>query len=164
MPIVVRWCPVDHPVRAAAKEPVSCHDDIGFDLVYTGDPVIVPSYTVGSDHIVKLGTGLCVEAPPWCYARIAPRSGLSLKGIIVNGGVVDPGYTGEISCIIMNMSGHDYQFMRGDRIAQLIFENAVGVRDGLEFQKVDSLSKPSNPCTTTSDQARLDKGFGSSGR
>ena len=36
-----------------------------------------------------------MSLPENLYARIAPRSGLAVKGISVEGGVVDPGYRGE---------------------------------------------------------------------
>ena len=58
-----------------------------------------------------------------CYGRIAPRSGLSLKGINVYAGVVDEQYRGEIKVALLNNNPptHERFFIRkGDRIAQLI--------------------------------------------
>ena len=55
---------------------------------------------------------------------IWPRSGLSgkKKGIDVLAGVVDAGYRGEIMVCLYNTSDEDVEINRGDRIAQIIFQ------------------------------------------
>ena len=74
-----------------------------------------------SRGIVK--TGLAVRIPPGTYARIAPRSGLTVKkSIDIGAGVVDADYRGEIGVVLINQSDHDFQVKQGDRIAQLILE------------------------------------------
>ena len=68
-------------------------------------------------------TGIAIEFPNDCYARIAPRSGLAHKhGIDVGAGVIDYSYTNKIKVILFNHSDTDFVVNEGDRIAQLIFE------------------------------------------
>ncbi|EKM48417.1 uncharacterized protein PHACADRAFT_202842 [Phanerochaete carnosa HHB-10118-sp] len=55
----------------------------GFDL-YSAESVKIPAQ---SRKII--GTGIAMQAPYGTYARIAPRSGLAVKGIDIGAGVVD---------------------------------------------------------------------------
>ena len=59
------------------------------------------------------------------YARIAPRSGLAVKGIDVAAGVCDSDYRGNYKVLLVNNSGAPFEIRPGDRIAQLIFEAVV---------------------------------------
>ena len=59
---------------------------------------------------------------------IWPRSGLSVKkGIDVLAGVVDSGYRGEIMVCLYNTSNEDVEIKRGDRIAQIIFQEVPAI-------------------------------------
>ena len=91
---------------------------IGFDL-YSAENKIVPK---GKRLLVS--TAIKVAIPKGDYLRIAPRSGLSLKGIDIGAGVVDPDYTGELKVLMINNSESDFIISEGDRIAQAIFEKA----------------------------------------
>ena len=93
-------------------------------------------------------TGWKFKLPPGTYGRIAPRSGLSLKGIDVGAGVIDRDYRGEIKVLLINNSAQPFAVNKGDRIAQLICEKIV-----YPYIKEDILDY------TT----RGDKGFGSTG-
>jgi len=64
--------------------------------------------------------GISANTPKGTYLHIAPRSGLACKGIQVLGGIVDAGYTGNISVILFNTSNKEITFTSGDRIAQII--------------------------------------------
>lgn len=55
--------------------------------------------------------------------RVAPRSGLVLKGIDVAADVVDRDYTGEIQVILVNNTSDPFAVQPNDRIAQLIAEH-----------------------------------------
>ncbi len=50
------------------------------------------------------------------------RSGLAMKGIFVNAGVIDRDYRGEIKVILGNIGNDPFDIKVGDKIAQLIFE------------------------------------------
>lgn len=70
-----------------------------------------------------INTGIATQFPADHYARVAPRSGLTLKkGLLVGAGVIDSDYTGEIRVILFNHTDTTYTVEVGDRIAQLIFE------------------------------------------
>lgn len=70
-----------------------------------------------------LSTGLRIQVPEDCYARVAPRSGLTLKkGIDVGAGVIDSDYRGTVGVILFNHTDDDFEVNVGDRIAQLIVE------------------------------------------
>lgn len=71
-------------------------------------------------------SGWAFECPPGTYARIAPRSGMSMKGFMINGGVVDADFRGEVGVLVVYLGVNlSPDVAPGDRIAQLIFENAV---------------------------------------
>ena len=89
--------------------------------------------------------------PKGYYGRIAPRSGLALRdGIGVLGGVVDSGYRGEIGVILINSGSRDFDFYKGDRVAQLIIEKCHDI----EWEECDNLD----------DSDRGEGGFGSTGK
>jgi len=89
----------------------------GFDLHALKETKII----AGERGLVK--TGIAIQIPDDCYARVAPRSGLTFKhGINVGAGVIDCDYRAEIGVILFNHSNDDFNVNEGDRIAQLIFE------------------------------------------
>ena len=70
----------------------------GFDL-FSVDETVVSPHGSALIHI-----GIALEIKPGWYGRIAPRSGLALKGISVGAGVIDPDYQGEIKVLLFNHS------------------------------------------------------------
>ena len=103
-------------------------------------------------------TGIAVQFPHDCYARIAPRSGLAAKnGLDVGAGVIDYGYTNRIKVILFNHTDTDYIVKSGDRIAQLIFEKIYTPTLISEVPYNDILS------FAFSDSTRGMSGFGSTG-
>jgi dUTP pyrophosphatase len=119
-------------------------DAAGLDLYAVQECTIAPH----SNALV--GTGIAVEIPPGYYGRVAPRSGLSFKtSLIVNAGVIDADYRGEIKVVFNNFTDNEVKLFRGDRVAQLILER-IGMFD---VEDVTDLS--------TSE--RGENGFGSTG-
>jgi dUTP pyrophosphatase len=97
-------------------------------------------------------TGIAVSIPEGFAGLVLPRSGHANRhGIgVVNGpGLIDSGYRGEISVLLINHGHDEVSFARGDRIAQL----AIVPVPSVEWTEVDSLD----------DTERGDGGFGSSG-
>jgi len=118
---------------------------IGAD-VYAVENVVIPA---GEHRIVS--TGISVKAPEGCYIRVAPRSGLAAKHAIdVLAGVVDRDYTGEVKVILINSGNKMFEILEGDRIAQLICEQAH-ITDIIEVDDLESTERSS-------------AGFGSTGR
>jgi dUTP pyrophosphatase len=120
--------------------------DAGADLKSTED-VVIPA---GSWKLV--GTGVKVAMPDGYVGLVHPRSGLAAKqGITVlnTPGTVDAGYRGEIKVNLYNASSEDFQVKRGDRIAQLVFQEVSRAK----FIQVTELP----------ETARGEAGFGSTG-
>lgn len=96
-------------------------------------------------------TGISLEMPDNMAGLVWPRSGLSVKkGIDVLAGVIDSGYRGEVMVCLYNTSDEDVEIKKGDRIAQIV------------FQEIPNVSLMLREDLTTS--ARADAGFGSTGR
>jgi dUTP pyrophosphatase len=118
----------------------------GYDVFSIENVIIEP----GTRKLVK--TGISVEIPDYYYLRVAPRSGLSVRGIDVGAGVVDSTYRGEINVLLINNSGEEFIVEEGDRIAQIIMERC-GNSDIYVVEEDDELSMTE----------RGENGFGSSG-
>lgn len=83
-------------------------------------------------------TGLFIALPKGVEAQVRPRSGLALKhGITVlnSPGTIDADYRGEISVLLINLSGEDFVIKDGERIAQMV----IARHETLEWQLVDTL-------------------------
>jgi len=116
----------------------------GYDLYAAEEGVVL------SECRLLIKTNISVSIPEGYYGRIAPRSGLAYKsGLDVIAGVIDADYRGDIGVILYNTDVKDFEFKKGDRIAQLIIEKCHNV----EWQEVDELE----------DSVRSDGGFGSTG-
>ena len=101
-----------------AQSPTKSHNaDAGFDLYASEDAIV----RCRDRTVVK--TGLSLRIPEGMAGLIWPRSGLSVKsGIDVLAGVIDSGYRGEIMVCLYNTSSEVVDIKRGDRIAQIIFQ------------------------------------------
>ena len=120
----------------------------GYDLYASNDTVIKKS----NRGLVK--TGIALQIPNDCYARVAPRSGLAYNnGIDVGAGVIDCDYRSEIGVILFNHSNEDnFCVKKGDRIAQLIFEKIYTcVPEVVEYTELKKTQRGEN-------------GFGSTGK
>src|SRR4051812_48194757 len=92
---------------------------IGLDL-HANQEVVIPT-----KQRVVIPTGIAAEIPRGHYLRVAPRSGLSKKGLDIGAGVIDPDYRGEIKALVINNSANDVTIEKHDRIAQAILERAT---------------------------------------
>ncbi len=80
-----------------AKQPQRTHqNDAGNDLFSIEDVEIKPG------QIVKIRTGVAVALPPGTQGLIKDRSSMGSKGLHVFAGVVDSGFTGELSVVLYN--------------------------------------------------------------
>jgi len=129
-------------------------DDVGYDL-YAIEDVTVP---VGCVCLVH--TGVHLAMPKDIFAQVCTRSSYGKQGMILHHGVIDSGYTGEISIWVMNIAKPvddkglqlvaPFIIKKGDKIGQLLFHKAerVNIKQISELPKTD----------------RGDKGHGSTGR
>lgn len=134
----------------------------GYDI-YSNENIII---SVGERKLVDTGFKLdisgYIEHPNYghshsihferipVYFRIAPRSGLAVKGIDVGAGVVDRDFRGSVKVLLINNSKSDFEVKKGDRIAQGIFERIVEII----FNQTDNLE----------ETKRGEGGFGSTGK
>ena len=127
------------PTRAHAS-------DAGLDLYASVDVGIPP----GETRLVS--TGLVIELPAGTEAQVRPRSGLALKHsvTVLNApGTIDEGYRGEIGVILINHGRTRFNVHRGMKVAQLV------VKPTLLLEVTET--------TVTSESARGEAGFGSTG-
>ncbi len=130
-----------------AKVPYKKHNgDAGWDLFVSKSCVIPAGETMDVHTDIKM------DMPPYLYARIVGRSSTLRKhGLLVNEGIIDNGYTGELFVGIHNMTDKDFHVKKGMRLAQILFHNIEDVR----WSQVEKVF-PKNG-------GRGDAGFGSTG-
>lgn len=129
-------------------------EDLGYDLYALENVQMLPRAT----H--KIRTGIAVRAAgPFATPSdtgipfgllIRDRSSMAGKGLLVSGGVVDAGYTGEIVVLMTFIDFGVYHINKGDKIAQMI---PIPVWTD-EVVEVDALPQMSRGAA----------GFGSSGK
>ena len=69
-----------------------------YDLYIVQDTIIPPG------NREPVNTGITIAIPQGTYARIALRSGLSIKGLNVGTGVVDSDFRGCVNVVLVNNS------------------------------------------------------------
>jgi len=128
-----------------AVVPTKSHQsDAGWDLYALEDGQVTPK----NKTLIK--TGIALEIPNGVVGLIWPRSGLAVKsGIDVFAGVVDSGYRGDVGVCLYNSSESTLEFKKGDRIAQILFQEVPNFK----IQETTELD-----CSP-----RGEGGFGSSG-
>lgn len=127
--------------------------DAGLDL-YSLEDIHIPK---GQTQLIK--TGVAVKVPDGYVGLLRERSSIGKAGLKLAGGVIDAGYSGDISILLMNISNTSnsamdhpfgYRVRKGDRIAQLILVPVITP----EVEVVKKLW----------DSKRGKNSFGSSGR
>ena len=102
----------------------------------------------------SVGTGLAIEIPDGHAGLVLPRSGLAREhgiALVNSPGLIDAGYRGEVRVLLLNTDpAETFRVDAGDRIAQLV------------IVPIESSSRSRS--TPSTESARGDGGFGSSGR
>lgn len=120
-----------------AKVPTTAYkEDVGYDL-YAVEDCEIPF-----GGCKDIPTGIAVQVPKGFYCTVETRSSTGRDGHAAHRGIIDPGYTGEITAFIRNVSTNSSVkapkvIKRGDKIAQLTFHRAFYVK----FDVVDELDQ-----------------------
>lgn len=143
----INWADVTQTPDFPALEPTQAYpDDAGFDL-YVSHPRTIPP-----GMVVDIPCGVAVEMPSSVWGLLVGRSStLRKRHLLVNTGIIDPGYRGELFAGVMNMGFEGVRIERGERLAQLIF--LPNLSFGVRLNRVDELEP----------HDRGSNGFGSSG-
>jgi dUTP pyrophosphatase len=116
--------------------------------LYSCEHTIIPP---NSRKLVNTGIILQIDKED-SYLRVAPRSGLSVRGIDIGAGVVDYDYRGRVKVLMINNTSENFTIDIGDRIAQLIVERIY--TDEFVDSAIDEMT----------DTQRGVGGFGSTGK
>lgn len=82
----------------------------------------VEAFKISPGETSKIATGLALCIPEGFYGRMAARSSISLRSLVVGAGVIDCTYRGQIMVILHNVGKLDVSIEKGERIAQIVFE------------------------------------------
>ena len=99
-----------------------CHPEKKSEITAGYDISAAENKTIWPWKCEVISTQIALTIPHGAYGRIAPQSGLALKGIDVATGVIDSDYQGEVKVLLVNHSNIQFEIKMGDRIAQLIVE------------------------------------------
>jgi dUTP pyrophosphatase len=129
-----------------AKLPERNHaTDCGLDLF------ALETVEIWAGHTEIVRTGIALQIPIGYVGKIEDRSSMAARGLKTAGGIIDPGYTGEIKVVINNLNNLPlYIIHKGDKIAQLLIYK-------IETPQVEEVTE-----LLLTD--RDTKGFGSSGK
>ena len=108
-------------VSEHAKVPVKGTPGSAAHDLYSAEAVTIPPR---SRKLVCTGLKLS-SCADYMYLRIAPRSGLAVKGIDVGAGVVDSDYRGKVKVLLINTTEEPFDVGIHDRIAQMIPEAII---------------------------------------
>lgn len=128
---------VDFHLAEGAKAPFRGYKgDAGWDLYVSEDVDIEPGKTV------DVHTGINISMPRSLFARITGRSSTLRKhGLLINEGIIDNGYTGELFVAVHNLNDEVFHVQRGMRLAQVIFQKIEDIRwcqvDGIQQSMSD---------------------------
>lgn len=139
---------VEFSMEEGAKKPYKKYiGDAGWDLFVSEDCTIEPGETR------DVHTGIRINMPPFLYARITGRSSsLRKHGLLVNEGIIDNGYTGEMFVCVHNLGNEPFHIKKGMRVAQILF----GVIEDIRWCEVEEVKAVPGK--------RGEAGFGSTGR
>jgi dUTP pyrophosphatase len=103
-------------LTAAAQTPTRAYpDDAGLDLYVTQTTKIKPG------QFVDVPSDIAIQLPPNTWAMLTGRSSTLRKhGLMVNQGIIDPGYRGELYAGVWNLTRKTVTIRKGERLAQLI--------------------------------------------
>lgn len=128
------------------KLEIAKQGDVGYDLKSTEEVLILAGDTK------KIDTGIQLELPAGYEAQVRPKSGISLKGILIHFGTVDNGFRGTVGVTITNLTLQTIKIENKEKIAQLV------------IKKYEYDALPVEVIEINENTERSDSGYGSTGR
>lgn len=113
---LIQFAPVEGVSASDVKLPTRAYsDDAGLDLFTTAE------MWVGVGEFVDVPTSLRMQLPPWAWGFLVGRSSTLRKHkLMVNPGIIDTGYRGELFIGVQNLGSKPVRIEKGMRLAQLI--------------------------------------------
>lgn len=107
----------------------------GVDIYLMEDLQIAP----GEQKV--MGTGIAIEIPSGYYGQLAVRSSFAIKGLTVEGGVIDSDYRDELKVIFRNQGSQEIREEKGGKaVAQLLIVK-IGLIDVEEVEKLTTTER-----------------------
>lgn len=99
-------------------------ESVGLDLYNFGEVVNIPGrnkWVAFGEESITIRTGIKLALPSGAVGLIKERSSIVETGLMCRGGVIDPGYTGEIKIGLVNIGEKDINVPIGTKLpVQLI--------------------------------------------
>jgi dUTP pyrophosphatase len=103
------------PIRSTA-------DSVGYNLHCN----LQANVELAPQQTIVIPTGIAIEVPIGTYAKIAPRSRLTVKRHITTmAGIIDPDYRGDLKIVLHNFGNTNQIIKPNDKIAQMILERVA---------------------------------------
>lgn len=101
---------------------------------------------VPAGQTVAIKTGITAKMPPGIVLVLMSRSGMALKGVTTEGGVIDADYyPNDIGVILKNSSTTDFVVKAGDRISQGLFLPYLVTEDSSDAVRTGGFGSTDTP-------------------
>lgn len=94
-------------------------ESAGLDLYNMGQETTVygrTKWVAFGEKAIMISTGIKLALPEGKVGLIKERSSITKTGLFCRGGVIDPGFTGEIKINLVNLGENDVVFKRGNKL------------------------------------------------
>ncbi|KAG9302801.1 hypothetical protein G9A89_009578 [Geosiphon pyriformis] len=110
-------------------KPEKAHEiDAEYDLRYPDKNTLV----LKPKSHTKINLKIALEISPGAMVQITSRSSLASKKINVRGGIINAGYTGNITVILQNKTDKPFKIEYAEKIAQAIYLSLINI-SGLQL-------------------------------
>ncbi|KAG9298094.1 hypothetical protein G9A89_004958 [Geosiphon pyriformis] len=124
--------------------------DARYDLRYSEKDTLI----LQPKSLMRINLKIALKIPPRMILQIASQFSLASKGINIRGGIIDAGYTRDITVMLQNETDKPFKIKHTEKIAQAIYLPLINI-SGLQLViQREQLGK----------NERKTQGFGSTGR
>ncbi|KAG9284274.1 hypothetical protein G9A89_002084 [Geosiphon pyriformis] len=102
--------------------------DAGYNLRYPDKNILV----LKPKSLTKINLKIALEILPGAMVQITSQSSLASKGINIKGGIIDAGYTGDITVMLQNETNKLFKIDHAEKIAQAIYLPLINI-SGLQL-------------------------------